>query len=316
MPKFSILIPVYNTEKQLNICLDSVLGQTYKDFEIIVVNDGSTDNSNKIIEEYLNKYKDKIKYYYKNNTGIADTRNYAINKASGEYIIFIDSDDYIDKNLLEKLRTYTVNNTDMVKFKLTKVDKNLKNPEKVDGPVFDKITGEEAFNILFSTDVLMDSPCLYAVRKKYIEENNFKFTYGMEHEDFGLIPLMIVKAKTFISTDIYGYFYIQSDNSIMRNENHDRLLKKIGDSFKHYDNMLQNVKTYPIKKKTYENIRIFYTNSILMKIKQLNGDDRKKYIKEFKIRNMNRNIKIRNIKQFIKRIILTINVDLYLNMQK
>ena len=71
-----------------------------------------------------------------------------------------------------------------------------------------------------------------------------------------------------------------------------------------------------IKKKTYENIRIFYTNSILMKIKQLNGDDRKKYIKEFKIRNMNRNIKIRNIKQFIKRIILTINVDLYLNMQK
>ena len=138
----------------------------------------------------------------------------------------------------------------------------------------------------------------------------------MEHEDFGLIPIMIVKAKTFISTDIYGYFYIQSDNSIMRNENHDKLLKKIDDSFKHYDNMLQKIKTYPIKKKTYENIRIFYTNSILMKIKQLNGDDRKKYIKEFKIRNMNRNIKIRNIKQFIKRIILTINVDLYLNMQK
>ena len=81
MPKFSILIPVYNTEKQLKICLDSVLGQTYKNFEIIVVNDGSTDNSNKIIEEYLNTYKDKIKYYYKNNTGIADTRNYATNKA-------------------------------------------------------------------------------------------------------------------------------------------------------------------------------------------------------------------------------------------
>ena len=250
---------------------------------------------------------------YKNNTGIADTRNYAINKANGEYIIFVDSDDYIDKELLEKLRTYTVNNTDMVKFKLTKVDKNLKNPEKVDGPVFDKITGEDAFNILFSTDVLMDSPCLYAIRRKFIINNKFKFSYGLEHEDFGLIPLMIVKAKSFISTNIYGYFYIQSEDSIMRNENHDRLLKKIGDSFKHYDNMLQNVKTYSIKKKTFENIRIFYTNSILMKLKQLNGSEQKIYIKEFKKRNMHKNIKIRNAKQFIKRIILKTNINLYLN---
>ena len=90
MRKVSIIIPVYNTEKHLKKCLESVTNQTEKDIEIIVINDGTTDNSESIINEYINKDNSLIKYYSKANEGVAKTRNYGIEKASSDYILFVD----------------------------------------------------------------------------------------------------------------------------------------------------------------------------------------------------------------------------------
>ena len=86
-PKISVIIPVYNVEKYLSKCLDSVVNQTLKDIEIIVVNDGSPDNSQKIIDDYTKKYKN-IKSFVKKNGGLSDARNFGIKKASGKYIAF------------------------------------------------------------------------------------------------------------------------------------------------------------------------------------------------------------------------------------
>ena len=99
--KLSIILPVYNTEKYLRKCLYSILTSTFQDFELIVINDGSPDNSEEIILEYTNKYTDKIIYIKKENSGLCDTRNLGIDKASAPYIMFLDSDDYIDSNMLE-----------------------------------------------------------------------------------------------------------------------------------------------------------------------------------------------------------------------
>ena len=88
MPKISIIIPVYNTEKTLKRCLNSILDQKYEDYEIILVNDGSKDNSEKVILEYKEK-SDKIKYFFKQNSGVADTRNLGIEKAEGDIFIFL-----------------------------------------------------------------------------------------------------------------------------------------------------------------------------------------------------------------------------------
>lgn len=98
----SILIPVYNTEKYLKRCLDSVISQTLKNIEIIVVNDGSNDNSQDIIEEYATK-DSRIKYYIQKNSGLGATRNKGIELAQGEYIAFLDSDDWVEANCYEKL---------------------------------------------------------------------------------------------------------------------------------------------------------------------------------------------------------------------
>ena len=100
--KISIIVPIYNTEKYLRNCLNSIINQTYKNLEIILINDGSIDNSINICNNYKNK-DNRIKIVDKTHSGVSDTRNIGIKKATGEYIGFVDSDDYIDKHMFEIL---------------------------------------------------------------------------------------------------------------------------------------------------------------------------------------------------------------------
>ena len=102
MCKVSVIVPVYNVEKYLVKCLDSIINQTYKDIEIILVDDGSTDNSGKICDKYALK-DERIYVIHNSNSGVSHARNCGINKAKGEYILFIDSDDFIDKNYVQEL---------------------------------------------------------------------------------------------------------------------------------------------------------------------------------------------------------------------
>lgn len=314
MSKISIIVPVYNAEARLKMCLESLVNQTIKDIEIIIINDGSTDGSEKIINEYREKYSSLITYYNKLNEGVAKARNFGIKKANSDYILFVDSDDYIDLESVQKLMPYINRNIDMIKFKLQKIDEKGNVLENIDGPVFDKTSGEEAFCKLYSTDVLIDSPCVYLMKKSLFIDNNFEFkrTY---HEDFGLIPLVIIKAKTFISTPYYLYKYIQVSNSITRNEDYKKTLKKIEDTLWHFDNAINEIDKMNLNKKTKENAKIYYTNAIILKIYELKKEDQIQYIKQLRKRKIYKNIKARNLKQFIKKILLKFNIDLYLKMR-
>ena len=100
MDLISIVVPVYNVEKYLDRNLQSLVKQTYKNIEIIIVNDGATDNSQKIIDKYQKKYPTIIKSYQKKNGGLSDARNFGLAKAKGKYLAFIDSDDYIEKDFI------------------------------------------------------------------------------------------------------------------------------------------------------------------------------------------------------------------------
>ena len=103
MKKVSIIVPVYNVENYLERCLESLVNQTLQDIEIIVINDGSKDNSQNIINEFHSKYPEKIRYFFIENSGAAQARNYALNSVEGEYIGFVDSDDYVEPNMFEEL---------------------------------------------------------------------------------------------------------------------------------------------------------------------------------------------------------------------
>lgn len=327
MSKVSIIVPVYNTATKLKKCLDSLVNQTVKDIEIIIINDGSTDNSEEVIKEYIENYRKitqnesekkcntvKIEFYSKENEGIAKTRNYGIEKANSDYILFVDSDDYIDEKLVEKLSKYIEQNIDIIKFKLQRVNENDEILEKTDGPVFENVTGQEGFNKLYSQDVLLDSPCVYLIKKELFEKNklSFKRTY---HEDFGLIPLLIVSAKNMVSTPYYLYSYVQSSNSLMRNNDYNKTLKRIEDIWFHYDNAMKYIDKIELEKTTKENIKIYYTNAVILKVYELQTKEQKEFIKEIKKRKMYKNIKARNLKQLIKRYLLKFNIKLYIKMR-
>ncbi len=136
----------------------------------------------------------------------------------------------------------------------------------------------------------------------------------MYHEDFGLIPLVILKAKTVISLNIYGYNYLQTQNSITRNLDYSKTLKRANDVLAFYDNMIKKIESYEISQTSKKLIKEFYTNAILNKAKTLNKKDRKIYISKLKNRKIVDNIQIRNVKQLIKKIILKMSINLYLHL--
>ena len=109
MDLISIIVPVYNVEKYIHECVDSIINQTYKNIEIILVDDGSPDNCGKICDEYAKK-DNRIKVIHKPNGGLSDARNHGIDVANGEWLMFIDSDDWIEPNMAEKLLHSALNN--------------------------------------------------------------------------------------------------------------------------------------------------------------------------------------------------------------
>lgn len=149
MAEISVIVPIYNVEKQLNRCIESLLKQKIQQIQIILVNDGSTDNSGKIAKEYAKKFPDKILYLEKENGGLSDARNYGIKHATGEYLAFVDSDDYISDNLYTDLEKYLKQDYDMIKFKIEKVDESGNKISENYTPIFTDKTGEEAFEILY-----------------------------------------------------------------------------------------------------------------------------------------------------------------------
>lgn len=314
MKKISIIIPVYNTQKYLDKCLKSVLNQTYNNLEIIIVNDGSKDKSGDIVGEYLKKY-DNIKYYKKENEGLSAARNFGILKSTGDYLCFLDSDDYLDVNLFYSLQKYISLNYDIIKYKLQKVDEKYNKLEIVNGPVFEEKNGEEAFNILYAKDVMLQPAWLYLYRKSFWKENKFEYPVGKLHEDFARTSLIMLKAKKVASVDIIGYYYYQSESSITRGNDENKKMQRALDMLYHYDYMLKIIKGYHLNKITEENLKIYYTNSILLKIEELTNKNKKEFIKKVKKRKIVKNIKARNIKQFIKKMILNINIEWYLKLR-
>ena len=192
MIKFSIIIPVYNVEKYLDKCFNSVINQAFNNYEVIIICDKCTDNSEKIVDKYIKKYTN-FKKIYKENTGLSVARNIGVESSNGEYILFLDSDDYLEKDLLQKLDNELKNPIDIIRFQAQNIidDKLIKYNEKV----FEITNGIEAFNFIINYHYI-ENAWLYCYNSKFYKNNNFHFKENVIAEDFGLIPLIIAKAKS------------------------------------------------------------------------------------------------------------------------
>ena len=222
--RYSIIVPAYNTEKYIDKCLKSIFSNTYKNFEVIIVNDGSTDKTEDIINKYIKKY-DNIIYIKQKNMGLSLARNNGVKKATGDYLLFIDSDDYVEKNLLENINK-NIDDLDVLRYQLNIVfnDKIIPYEEKE----FNVTDGIDAFEKIVKYKFI-EMAALYVINRKYYLDNNFMFEKDVYHEDYGLLPLVIATAKKVKSINYLGYNYVQRDGSIMSSNDIEKTKKKMDD---------------------------------------------------------------------------------------
>lgn len=212
----SVIVPVYNVENYLSACIESIINQTFSDLEIILVNDGSTDRSGEICDEYARK-DSRIKVIHKSNAGLSVARNTGLDVAQGSYILFVDSDDYINFDACEMLvKTALREQADIVQGKGIKFkEKNEIQVETGTGRIscYSNIDALEALFEYYDSDIRV------VAWNKLFHKNLFKrlrFPNNLIYEDTYLIPRLFYEANKVVVVDYYTYYYRLSENSIMR----------------------------------------------------------------------------------------------------
>ena len=221
--RYSVIVPVYNVEKFLAKCLDSILNQDFDDYEIIAVNDGSTDSSLEILNEYSKKT-DKIKVINQDNKGLGGARNTGIDVASGDYLVFIDSDDYVDNQMLSQLNSVlSTNSFDILAFECFQVDINNNIIDfKVDS---DDGSLSKISSKLFCTFEPTAWSKIY--KRDLFISSNIRFPERLWYEDLATVYRLIPFADKIGYLKKPLYYYVQQPGSITHSANTIRMMEII-----------------------------------------------------------------------------------------
>ena len=303
MPEISVIVPVYKVEPYIHKCVDSILAQTFSDYELILVDDGSPDTCGNICDEYAKKDA-RIRVIHKENGGLSDARNAGMKIACGEYVIFIDSDDYIKPNFVEILyRACVSHKADVAMCGYVTVDEqgnNIKNYYPNEPQNIEVVTGRTLLHYFYKEDGVVNQVVWNKIYKKSLF-NKLKFQKGRYYEDGYIIAPLFWNVKKIAIVRNTLYYYVQRKNSIMNSKINTKKIIDSNDSYKYrieffkersyllymkaigdYLNwILRTTKKYPRKKigkKMFkylqDNYRFFYSqtkHSESMKYKVRNG---------------------------------------------
>lgn len=262
---FSIIVPIYNVEKYLKRCIDSLINQTYKNIEIILVDDGSTDDCPQICDNYAVK-DNRIKVIHKKNGGLSEARNFGLEKATGEYIFFIDSDDWLNTKTVEQFEFFLE--------KDSAIDIAIGNLINEDGTIYSiipnaeigKVYNGEDYFVKFNNSII---PCAVApaYRREFLLENNLKFMIGVYHEDNDFTPRAYIQAKKIIYTGINFYVrFIREDSITNHKDKRKNLLDLlyISNNLLEYSRRIKSRKTkkYFLNRICNSYLSLFYETNI------------------------------------------------------
>lgn len=252
--KVSIIVPVYNTGDYLKKCLDSLLNQTFNEnYEIILINDGSTDNSLEIMNEYAIKYGSKIVIINKENEGQAVARNVGISEAKGEYLMFVDSDDYIDENTLQITYDQVIKtDADIVCFKNYEV-------------LNDRIINSRMQQLINSDDkkayiLNQIGPCFKLIKKDIIIQNKLYFPKLKAYEDVAVVPAYGIFVNKIVFIDNKLYYYLMRQGSTMNQLVYSEKLEHIFPALK---NLLDIFKNNGVYDEYYSELEFLYIHHLL-----------------------------------------------------
>lgn len=209
----SVIVPVYNTEKYISECLESIINSKFDDMEILIINDGSTDNSEIVINKYVEKYPKIIKYIKQDNHGLGNVRNVGLKNSKGKYIFSVDSDDTINTQFLKEAEKYLKNDIDMVICDWLSIPENGNNFET---PAIDYIFKDinQYKGLLYTT--IMPSTCNKIIKKSLLKKLKYNYAEGLKYEDLSLNPIAMIEAESIKYINKPYYEYKIRGNSIMR----------------------------------------------------------------------------------------------------
>lgn len=253
MQKVSVIVPVYNVEAYLSKCLDSLLQQTLEQIEIIVVNDGATDRSLTIAEEYGQNY-DNVTVYTKKNGGLASARNHGLKYASGEYIAFIDSDDWVSPEMLQTLyEKGKKEGSDIVVCDIEQVDEN---GNSFVIPQLDETIGD------LKKAHMTASPgfCNRIFKKDFLDRVGFRFFEGIFFEDLAVHATLVAQAEniSYVNKGFYKYF-VRQGSITRQTEKNDKLL----DAFLSVDYLYDNFTALQNRDEYLEELEYIYIKEFL-----------------------------------------------------
>ncbi len=306
---FSIIVPIYNVADYLDRCLNSILLQSYKKYEVLLICDDSSDNSNDIAKSYSEKY-ENFKFIFEKNTGLSKAKNIGLSQAAGDYILFVDGDDFIEKDLLKTLINEDLNDYDILRFQAREIKDNNIIKDYYEIPFISE-NGIEAFNKILKYHYIENS-WLYAYRREYLNTNNFMFQDGCIAEDYGLTPLIIARAKKVKSIDYIGYNYVQRKNSIMNSNDYSKKIKKMNDMLMQSNSMKLVLKNIT----NSENVINYLDDSLIYYSTRLNYKDFKHYNKILKKNGSFKHLKGETLKSRIRCFIIKKNAYLFYHLKK
>ena len=294
--QLTVIVPIYNVEKYLHRCVDSILNQTFSDFELILVDDGSPDNCGAICDEYAKKDK-RIKVIHKENGGLSDARNAGLDIAEGEYVSFIDGDDFIHNQTYEfMLNLMNENNAGIGCFNYQFIKTNEKENEvkyeydevKSKLKIIDSKNFLSNFNEYYHA-VSWISACTKIYQRIIFER--LRFPYGKVDEDSYMLHHVVSKTKKIIRTDTTFYYYVWTEGSISRSAFSPKRFDKNGANL----DRVEFFKSKGIKKQENFFKRLYLLNTLKMYYEVKNEHpeflkDYKKHILEYK----------KNLKDFIR----------------
>ena len=242
---FSIIIPVYQVEQYLQECIESVLNQSFQDYEIILINDGSRDQSPKICDGYAQKY-DFIHVIHKQNQGLSAARNDGMQVAQGNYILFLDSDDMLMEEALMQLyqRIQAYPNVEVVTGLMDSeivVKHHNQSNQPLSGLAFMK---EE-----YECQTMSNAACLYIYQNAFLNQHQLRFKVGVHHEDEDFTPKALLKAQALLPTDVMFYHYRVNEQSITNTKkNFDKNFRDLCGILKELEGLYANVEEEATRK--------------------------------------------------------------------
>lgn len=264
--KVSIVIPCFNVEEYLSRCIESILSQTHSDFELLLIDDGSHDKTREICEFYVAK-DERIKYYYQSNKGVSVARNLGIKYASGEKLMFIDSDDYVTPNILTLLiasvnekNPFVIPICGMLNVKKGVASKNSNYLKLIENTDLE-LSNDEVLT-LFRYENL-SSPCCKLYDTSLVKKYNFRFRENITYQEDLIFNLEYFKQiKSIVLVPEFSYFYIENDTSSS--------IKYHAHLFQSLPILWQQLELYEDYLKNIDYIKLFFMNQILNNLNNSN----------------------------------------------